>query len=203
MAEWQREAVEFDNLYGKSWEHRIPYFGRVIREGLRRREENALSLAGGMEGKTVLDLGCGVGRFALRAAAEGAIVHGYDISPGAIDIAKEKAREAGLDDRCHFTSTDLASVDFPPADIWYDLGCFQYIPDIVPILKGLTHVPDFFSELPNSGHWQNVPRLFYRRMLKGNPYYTYSEERIRDVFSVLGDVEVQARGLSYWITPVR
>jgi 2-polyprenyl-3-methyl-5-hydroxy-6-metoxy-1,4-benzoquinol methylase len=203
MAEWQREAVEFDNLYGKSWEHKIPYFGRVLRDGLRRREEGALAVAGELEGTTVLDLGCGVGRFALRAASRGAVVHGYDISPSAIEIAKAKAREAGLADRCHFTSADLASVDFPPADIWYDLGCFQYIPDVVPILERLTHVPRFFSELPQSGHWQNVPRLIYRRLLKGNPYYTYSEARIHDVFSVVGDVKVEARGLSYWITPQR
>ncbi len=203
MAEWQSEAVEFDNLYGKSWEHKIPYFGRVLREGLERREEGALAVAGDLEGKTILDLGCGVGRFALIAASRGATVYGYDISPGAIEIARAKAQEAGLSERSHFESADLANVDFPQADVWFDLGCFQYIADISPILRRLTHVPRFFSELPTAGHWQNVPRLLYRRLLKGNPYYTYSENRIQDVYSVLGSLNVEAHGLSYWITSAK
>lgn len=201
MAEWQREAIEFDKLYGESWERKIPYFGRVLREGLERRENGALSYAGGLEGKTVLDLGCGVGRFALRAASEGATVYGYDISPGAIEVARAKAKESGLGERCTFESGDITSMTFPEADIWYDLGCFQYIRDIRPILANLTHVPGFFSELPQAGHWQNIPRLIYRRTLKGNTYYTYTEARIRDVYSVLGEVNVEPHGLSFWITP--
>ena len=201
MADWRSEAIEFDKLYEQSWEHRIPYFGRRLREGLERREYTALCYAAGLEGKTVLDLGCGVGRFAVRAAMEGAIVHGYDISPRAIDVARAKAEEAGLSSRCHFESADLASVEFPPADIWYDLGCLQYIPDICPILKRLEHVPRFFSELPQARHWQNVLRLIYRRALKGNPYHTYTEDRVREVFSVLGEVDLEKCGLSYWITP--
>jgi len=200
MAKWQSEAVEFDKLYAKSWEHKIPYFGRVLREGLERRENGALSFAGDLEGKTVLDLGCGVGRFALRAASLGAVVHGYDISPSAIEIARAKAAEAGLSERCHFEAADLAAVDFPAADVWFDLGCFQYIPDVQPILQRLTHVPHFFSELPQAGHWQNVPRLLYRRLLKGNPYYTYTEERLHEVFSLCGNHKIEKRGLSYWIT---
>jgi predicted RNA methylase len=201
MAEWQSEAIEFDKLYAKSWEHKIPYFGKVLREGLERRESGALDYAGGLEGKTVLDLGCGVGRFAVRAAMAGATVYGYDISPGAIDIARSKVAEAGLEERCHFEAGDLAGIEFPTADVWYDLGCFQYIADIRPILERLTHVPGFFSELPQAGHWQNIPRLIYRRTLKGNPYYTYTRERVREVYSVLGDVNIEERGLSYWITP--
>jgi SAM-dependent methyltransferase len=203
MTKWQQEAVEFDKLYGKSWEHKIPYFGRVLREGLERRENGALSFAGDLGGKTILDLGCGVGRFALRAASLGATVHGYDVSPSAIAIAKAKAAEAGLAERCHFEAADLANVDFPAADAWFDLGCFQYIADIGPILERLTHVPRFFSELPQADHWQNVPRLIYRRLLKGNPYYTYSEADLRKVFSVCGDYKIQKRGLSFWITSAR
>jgi len=203
MAKWQSEAVEFDKLYGKSWEHNIPYFGRVLREGLERRENGALSYAGDLAGRTILDLGCGVGRFALRAASKGATVYGYDISASAIEVAKAKATEAGLAERCHFESGDITAIDFPAADVWFDLGCFQYIADVTPILARLTHVPRFFSELPQAGHWQNVPRLLYRRLLKGNTYYTYTEADIHRVFAACGEHAVERRGLSFWITSPR
>jgi SAM-dependent methyltransferase len=203
MAKWNSEAVEFDKLYARSWEHRIPYFGRVLREGLERRENGALAYAGDLKGRTVLDLGCGVGRFALRAASLGATVHGYDLSASAIDIARAKAAEAGLSERCRFEAADLARVEFPAADVWFDLGCFQYIADVRPILERLTHVPRFFSELPQSGHWQNLPRLLYRRLLKGNPYYTYTEADIHRAFAACGEHAVEKRGLSFWITSPR
>ncbi|MBO2463216.1 class I SAM-dependent methyltransferase [Actinomadura violacea] len=45
----------------------------------------------------VLDAGCGTGENALRIAATGAHVTGVDIAGTALSIAREKARERGLD----------------------------------------------------------------------------------------------------------
>jgi SAM-dependent methyltransferase len=44
----------------------------------------------------VLDLGCGTGRNSNHLASRGAIVSGLDISDTAIDLAKKRAREEGL-----------------------------------------------------------------------------------------------------------
>lgn len=46
-------------------------------------------------GDTVLDIGCGTGSFCLRLADTGAQVHGLDLSPEMIRIAREKAEAAG------------------------------------------------------------------------------------------------------------
>jgi putative methylase len=52
----------------------------------------------GLEGRSVLDLGCGTGRLALGAAALGADpVVGVDIDPGAVELARSAATAAGLD----------------------------------------------------------------------------------------------------------
>jgi len=200
MAHWRSESVDFDKLYERSWEHRIPYFGRLIRRGLERRENGALDYARPLEGKTLIDLGCGVGRFAMLAASRGARVFGYDISPGAIAAAREKAERMGLSKKVSFEVADIAAVDYPEADIWFDMGCLQYIGPIRPVLERLRHVPLFFSELPRKGHPLNIPRLAYRKLLKGNPYRTYTKKEIREVFSVLGNVGIEARGLAWWIT---
>lgn len=194
---WRTESVRFDDLYStNSWESRIPYFGKMVRQRLIEREEYALEFAGPLEGKRILDLGCGVGRFAVRAACEGAIIHGYDISAAAIEIARAKAKEMGVEDRCTFVEADLVAVDYPEADVWYDLGCLQYIADIAPILARLEHVPRFFSTLPRRGHPFNIPRILYRRLIKGSTYYTYTTEEIRRLYSAWGDVRIEEHGLA-------
>lgn len=53
-------------------------------------------LIGEVVGLRVLDVGCGTGRHALRLAAQGAKVVGYDPSPEMLAVAREQARRLGL-----------------------------------------------------------------------------------------------------------
>jgi SAM-dependent methyltransferase len=172
----------------------------MVRAGLVEREEKALAFGGDLRGKTVIDLGCGVGRLALRVASLGGIVHGYDVSGAALNVASENARALGVADRCFFHEVDLLEADYPQADIWYDLGCLQYIPDIAPVLRRLTHIRRFYSSLPRRGRWQNIPRWIYRSWIKRTPYRTYTEREIRELFAAWGEVRVEARGLAFSIT---
>ncbi len=52
---------------------------------------------GGLEKKRVLDIGCGGGLLSERFASAGALVTGIDLSPAAIEAAKEHAEKSGLD----------------------------------------------------------------------------------------------------------
>jgi len=62
-----------------------------------------------LEGKTVLDLGCGVGDLALGAVGRGAVrASGIDLSPGGIEQARTLAAERGLADRASFAVGDGA-----------------------------------------------------------------------------------------------
>ncbi len=47
-------------------------------------------------GQRVLDLGCGTGALALRAARRGAHVKGIDVSVRMLEIAARRVRRAGL-----------------------------------------------------------------------------------------------------------
>jgi 2-polyprenyl-3-methyl-5-hydroxy-6-metoxy-1,4-benzoquinol methylase len=44
-----------------------------------------------LEGRPLLDYGCGLGKWSLRLAREGAVVSGFDLSPVAIDTARRRA----------------------------------------------------------------------------------------------------------------
>jgi ubiquinone/menaquinone biosynthesis C-methylase UbiE len=63
------------------------------------------------EGWRVLDLGCGTGALTLRAAARGAWVKGIDVNPQMLEIARQRARAAGLMGRVDFCEMGVAELD--------------------------------------------------------------------------------------------
>jgi SAM-dependent methyltransferase len=57
---------------------------------------------------SALDLGCGTGRFSIDLARRGWQVTGVDVVPKAVSIARERAREAGVEAR--FVEADVANL---------------------------------------------------------------------------------------------
>lgn len=62
-------------------------------------------------GSSVLDVGCGVGRWSRRLAARGAHVTGVDLSPTMIAQARQRAAAEGLAYLCRFEAQDLSALD--------------------------------------------------------------------------------------------
>jgi len=201
---WKHRAVQFDHLYtGEAFECNIPYFGAYLRIKLNQRLGNALQFVDFIHAQKIVDLGCGTGTFAVKAALKGVEVHGYDISEEAIKIATLKAAEAGVSDRCFFYEADITTVDFPDVDAWFDLGCLQYLPDISNVIDKVSAGRDFLSCLAMRYHWLNVARFFYRRVLKGNPYYTYTEKEIQRLFSSYTNIHVERDGPQFCVSSVK
>jgi cyclopropane fatty-acyl-phospholipid synthase-like methyltransferase len=102
----------------------------------------ALADAGELRGR-VLDIGCGTGEHALMAAQHGLEAVGIDSSPSAIEIAKRKARERGLNVRfLVHNALDLASIG-EQFDTVLDSGLFHVFDEhrvaYVEGLKVVTH----------------------------------------------------------------
>lgn len=78
---------------------------------------------------SLFDAGCGTGEHTLLAASLGATAYGVDLSPTAIERARAKAAERGLDVR--FDSGDLLSMPLPAAayDTVLDSGVFHSFDD--------------------------------------------------------------------------
>jgi SAM-dependent methyltransferase len=60
---------------------------------------------------TVLDVGCGVGRWSRRLAYRGARVTGVDVSPTMVAEAERRTALAGLSARCRFRVGDITRLD--------------------------------------------------------------------------------------------
>src|SRR5580704_203117 len=84
----------------------------------------ALAESGLLTGQ-VLDVGCGTGEHALLAAIRGAKATGVDISPAAIEQARAKAEERGLDVQFQVEDAlDLRQLDLS-FDVIIDSGVFH------------------------------------------------------------------------------
>jgi 2-polyprenyl-3-methyl-5-hydroxy-6-metoxy-1,4-benzoquinol methylase len=75
----------------------------------------------GIEGKRVLDYGCGTGWNSCDLASHGAIVTGIDISPGAIEVGRQRAKEEGLADRVDLRVMNAEKLEL--ADNTFDIVC--------------------------------------------------------------------------------
>lgn len=92
-------------------------------------------IASVLEPGTALDLGCGQGRNSFWLASQGFTVTGLDISPVAIEQAKEVSEELGVD--ASFESVDLTTWD-PAGRVW-DLVVLTYLhlsPERRPVVHG-------------------------------------------------------------------
>ncbi len=128
-AYFEREAARFDAIY----EDRKPLHQRLVdnvfRRVIRRRFELICALAPQAGPWSVLDVGCGPGRYALALAARGAMrVVGVDVSAPMIELARAEATRAQVASRCSFHAS--AYLDFPSVerfDVVVSTGYFDYL----------------------------------------------------------------------------
>lgn len=86
----------------------------IVSYGHDIAREDVLKLLGHVEGKRILDLGCGAGHNAIALARQGAKVIGVDESAEQIGEARAAAEQAGLKLELHHTP--LAELAFVRAD---------------------------------------------------------------------------------------
>ena len=74
-----------------------------------------------------LDLGCGQGVYAVYLAQQGFSVVGIDFVPAALDAARARAEQAGVE--IELREGDVVEYDAPSAfDVVLDSGCLHHLP---------------------------------------------------------------------------
>jgi ubiquinone/menaquinone biosynthesis C-methylase UbiE len=105
-----QEWYQADEVAQAYEEKRFSRGGRLID---RREKRAVLEAIGPVEGKEVLEVACGTGRFTVMMAERGADIVGLDISGAMLREGRKKARKAGVADHLEFMRGDAARLPFP------------------------------------------------------------------------------------------
>jgi 2-polyprenyl-3-methyl-5-hydroxy-6-metoxy-1,4-benzoquinol methylase len=160
----------------------------MFRKSMRLRYVKTLEGCEPVQGKTVLDVGCGPGHYGVELAKRGAAhVAGIDFAERMIELARYQAEAAGVSARCAFMAGDFNL--FRPGqkfDHVIVMGFMDYIADPRPVIErvlSLTSGQAFFS-FPVAGGilgWQR--RLRYRNRC---PLFLYTREEVEQLFLEAG-----------------
>jgi len=104
--EWYQE----DDVAESYDEKRFSKGGRLIDE---RERQAVLDAIGPVEGREILEVACGTGRFTTTLADRGADVVGLDVSGPMLEQGRERAQSVGVAGGLEFLRGDAARLPFP------------------------------------------------------------------------------------------
>jgi len=125
------EATRWDAIYTEDHGAISACWDRLTRANVRRRFDRTFELAGDLSGRTVLDLGCGSGRYLVEAVTRGAArAVGVDIAPEMLAIARRLADGVSRGERITLLQGDLLSLNLDERFDWVIAnGLFDYVDD--------------------------------------------------------------------------
>ena len=185
------DATRFDAIYEKKKGPVAAFIDNYWRGVVQKRLELNVEKFRPFEGKKILDVGCGSGRFCIAYALEGAEkVVGIDFAKAMIEIADKLANEAGVGDRCEFVVGTFPA-DIDPSEGPFD-GCsgngfFDYVENPVPIIAAMRELTSgrMIMSFPKAVEWR-IPLRRLRFWLKGTPLFLYTEPQVRDILAKSG-----------------
>lgn len=188
---FHEDAERFDSIYrtkkGIFARFIDDYWRGVVQKRLEVNVEKLEPLAG----KSVLDVGCGSGRFCFEYAKHGATrVLGVDFAPAMIDIANHLAKEMKVDKACEFrvgAFPDIVKESDLPFDASTANGFFDYIAEPVPIIARMREMTrgKVIMSFPKAVEFR-VPLRRLRFWMKGTPLFLYKEQQVKDILSQAG-----------------
>jgi len=176
-------------MKGKSW-YRKPEIAeeydlkRFEGEGgsyIDKCEKNSVGAAiGNFEGKKILDLAAGTGRFSIMAAQKGAYVTSCDISKPMLEIAYNKAKERGVESNIDFIRADAENLPLKDSsfDVVMAIRFMHLVDEPSKYLKEMKRVSKdkiLFDTFSFSSF-----RILYNRLLPMGSKL-YSDEEVNDL----------------------
>jgi len=188
-AYFDRVADSFDAIYSGKKPRVLRAWDRLTRRNLTERLQFTLDALSPLSKRRVLDVGCGSGRYGVVLVKQGAAeVVGIDLSARMLTIARDLAREQGVEAHCQFVQSDVVS--FRP-DLPFDdavaMGFFDYTREpetIVRALHGLVR-ERLVASFP--ARWS--PRVPFRALYltaRGCPVCFYDAASIRALLTCGG-----------------
>ncbi len=186
-----RSAKEFDDIYENRGSALTRFANRIFRKGMRLRFEMTLQLCG-TEKKSVLDIGCGAGRFTVPLAERGMDVVGIDYSSEMIRMADEYVKQRNTSGGAPLHVTHLCGdflTDFNPKEkfeVSLAIGVLDYIGEPLPFIKKMKEVTSGVMITAFPAYTPQAPIRKLWLSTKDCPVYFYSKKRILQLYAAAG-----------------
>lgn len=174
----------FDAIYGSENTLLNIIINGLFRRSMRLRFIKTIEGCEPIEGRSVIDVGCGSGHYAIVLAQRGAkSILGIDFAKGMIELADGNARLAGVEDRCNFVCGDFLVYPLKGKfDYSVVVGFMDYIEHPEEIIKrvlAITKTRAFFSFPLEGGILARQRKIRYRRKCD---LFLYKEEEVCELF---------------------
>ena len=203
---FDRFAETFDTFYEdqRSWWMR--FIDKTFRRDMYIRFRRTFEQFDNLEGKTVLDIGCGSGVYVVEALRRGAShVVAVDPAPTMLELLEKRLRKADLEQRCTIVQGTFPGVSLEPSDHVMVMGVMDYVSDAESFMRGLRPVVlnSVALSFP-SKHWIRTPLRKFRYKLRNCPVYFYDESRIQQLceqagFSQVDVYSIPGAGMDYHV----
>ena len=133
---FDRFAEIFDTFYEGKRSKWMQWVDRHFRPEIYRRFDLTFETFGDLNGKTVIDIGCGSGVYVMQALRRGAAwVQAVDPAPGMLKLLRTRLQNAGLEQRCELIQSAFPAPNLKPADHVIVMGVMDYVKDAEEFLR--------------------------------------------------------------------
>lgn len=189
------------------------FLKRYRKRGFEKSQKNLFEgiVLNGVENKSILEIGCGVGTFHGELLKKGGSrVTGVDLSSNMIEVARKYSREIGMEGRTSYHVGDFVDIanEIEKSDITIldkVICCYPDMNDLVQKSLSKTNKTYAFT-LPRDKWWVKFPMEFVIGIMKlfkssFRPYFHPHEDVIRHIQDN-GFQKVYQKNVFFWETYV-
>ena len=182
-------ADRFDTFYDGKRSRWMQWIDLRFRRDMFVRFAMTFDFLGDLNGKSVLDIGCGSGPYLFEALSRGADhIIGIDPEPRMLALAKQRLSQTEMIDK-----VTLLEGYFPQTcpektvDYAIVMGVMDYISDPLSFLSSLRGIITGGAVISfPSAHWFRTPFRKARYMIRRCPIFFYTENQIQELLKKTG-----------------